>query len=62
MFGRFERDTAGILQLISFLAFGTSDVMECFGTTPLLLLFKGAILVALLQGRKALNVKHELRG
>ena len=57
VFARFRKDRAGRLQLTAFVAFGASDVFECCGTTPLLLLFKGALLIALLQGQSALREK-----
>ena len=42
------------LQCFAFLLFGLSDLMEVQATTVLLVLFKGAILVALILGHRAL--------
>jgi len=55
VFIRFQKDFPGYLQLAAFWSFGASDLFECYGTTPLLLLFKGALIVALLQGKRALK-------
>lgn len=43
---------------LSFLAFGGSDVIETCGTTPLLLLFKGACLLAITGFRPEFRSLH----
>ncbi|WP_238754290.1 hypothetical protein [Rubinisphaera margarita] len=55
VFFRFQQDLTGWLQLVSFLLFAASDVMECFGESPLLLLFKGALILSLIQGSRSLR-------
>lgn len=52
---RFRHDRALVLQMIALVAFGFSDLIECQGTTLLLLLYKGALLLALVQGRSLLT-------
>jgi len=59
---RFRMTFLGTLQVVAFMAFGASDIIECYGTTPLLLLFKGALIVALLQGRKNLVLRKCVSG
>ena len=41
-------------QVLAFALFGLSDVIELSGTTPLLLLFKLALIIALVHGRRLL--------
>lgn len=43
-----------VLQSTSFLLFAASDFIEVHSTTPLLILFKAAVLIALIVGHKAL--------
>ncbi|MEM7395135.1 MAG: hypothetical protein AAF492_22615 [Verrucomicrobiota bacterium] len=51
-YGRHRTSRYEPLYALSFFAFGCSDVIELYGTTVLLLLFKGACLVAILMSRK----------
>ena len=48
-----------IWQSISFLLFGLSDLIETNSTTVLLILFKAAILVSLINGHKAIKASLE---
>ena len=43
---------------ISYFAFGLSDIIETSGTTALLLLFKGACILAIIEYRKQAKMKY----
>ncbi len=51
-FGKHRKTKAELAYALSFFAFGLSDVIETSGTTLLLLLFKGACLLAILSYRR----------
>lgn len=56
-----RRRRAECYYALSFFAFGLSDVIETSGTTPLLLLFKGACLLAIAGFRPGVMALHSSR-
>lgn len=56
-----RRSRAECYYALSFFAFGLSDVIETSGTTPLLLLFKGACLLAIAGFRPGVMALHGSR-
>ncbi|RYD31348.1 MAG: hypothetical protein EOP86_18090 [Verrucomicrobiaceae bacterium] len=61
-FLRHRKSRREIYYALAFLAFGLSDVIETSGTTALLLLFKGACLLAIAGFRPGIMALHGSRG
>ena len=55
---RHGKDKIEILYFLSFLAFALSDVIETSGTTLLLLLFKGACILAIIGYRRKILMQY----
>lgn len=58
---RHGRGPSELYYALAYAAFGLSDVIETYGTTPLLLLFKGACILALIGFRGPIRQRYGSR-
>jgi hypothetical protein len=56
---KFRKSKSEVGYMLAFMAFGLSDFIETSGTTLLLLLFKGACLLAILACRKSIRPLYQ---